>query len=88
MDFELKKLNMKSPVENKTRSRSKKRWWITSVVLMLIFGLFVWFMNHSTGKQVFEFAMSAASGPSIKSTDDRVNILLLGLAGGNHDGAT
>ncbi len=88
MDFELKKLNMKSPVENKTRSRSKKRWWITSVVLMLILGLFVWFMNHSTGKQVFEFAMSAASGPSIKSTDDRVNILLLGLAGGNHDGAT
>ncbi len=88
MDFELKKLNMKSPGEVKKRSQSKKSWLFICISLVIIIGLFVWFMNNSTGKQVFEFALSAASGPSIKSTDDRVNILLLGLAGGKHDGAT
>jgi LCP family protein required for cell wall assembly len=88
MDFELKKLNMKSPIEPRRKGvRRKKRWWILGISVLII-GLFVWFMTHSSGQQVFQFAMSAAGGPTIKSTDDRVNVLLLGLAGGKHDGAT
>lgn len=87
MDFELKKLNMKSPIEpRKSRERRKKRWWILGISVVLI-GFLLYFMTHSTGNAVFQYALSAASGPKIKSTDDRVNILLLGLAGGKHDGA-
>ncbi len=87
MDFELKKLNMKSPLDSKRKpEKRKKSWWILGVAVLLI-GLFIWFMSQSSGSAVFQYAMSAAGGPTIKSTDDRVNVLLLGLAGGKHDGA-
>lgn len=87
MDFELKKLNMKSPIDPKRKpEKRKKRWWILGVAVLLI-SLFIWFMSQSSGSAVFQYAMSAAGGPTIKSTDDRVNVLLLGLAGGKHDGA-
>ena len=87
MDFELKKLNMKSPIDPKRKpEKRKKRWWILGIAVLLI-SLFIWFMSQSSGSAVFQYAMSAAGGPTIKSTDDRVNVLLLGLAGGKHDGA-
>lgn len=87
MDQEFKKLSMKPLIEPKKKSRSrKKRWWILGVILVLV-GIFGYFMTQSSGSAVFQYAMSAAGGSSVKSTDDRVNVLLLGLAGGKHDGA-
>ncbi len=88
MDNEIRKLNMKSPsFESKRKRKSSKRWLWGVVGLALVVGFF-WFLTHSAGTAVFNYALSAATGgPSIKSTDDRVNILLLGLAGGKHDGA-
>lgn len=86
MEPELKKLSMKSPAESRSRSkRRKKRWWILAAIVLIV-GIFGYFMTQSSGSAVFQYALSAANGPSIKSTDDRVNILLLGLAGGKHDG--
>lgn len=87
MDQEFKKLSMNSPIEHKRRrSSSRKRWWFLGFTI-IFFGIFIWFMTQSSGNAVFQYAMSAANGPTIKSTDDRVNVLLLGLAGGKHDGA-
>jgi polyisoprenyl-teichoic acid--peptidoglycan teichoic acid transferase len=69
-------------------SHRKKRFGGKSkVFLVIIFFLlaaFAWSI-FSAGSSVFTYVFS--QGEPIKSTDGRVNVLLLGLAGGNHDGA-
>ncbi len=70
--------------------RSKKTRMIIlkiagAVILSLILGLiFLWFLNSSS-TSVTVFNVIFPKNP-LKSTDNRVNILLLGNAGGMHDG--
>lgn len=58
-------------------------------ILSLLIGLVLFITSSSTSKTlitpVVKFILSRTS---LNYTDDRVNILLLGMAGGSHDGAT
>lgn len=80
--MDLKNLNPTQP--------KKKRWlpWFkkhqTVVVLLVLIGLFAlwWFNSRSSA---FEYAFGSGLP---KSDEGRVNVLLLGISGGNHDGAT
>lgn len=54
------------------------------LVFLILVGFFVWSLV-SAGTSVFTYVFS--QGEQIKSANGRVNVLLLGLAGGNHDGA-
>ncbi len=75
-------------------ARRKKPFWkrhllaISSLaIVVILIAVFSLFLGHGSA---FEYAFkvtSALAGPTFKSTDDRVNILLLGNAGGKHDGA-
>lgn len=64
--------------------RSKFRKWtpgliiLAAIVLIILWNLF----SSATG---FSFMLGGSS--NLKSTNGRVNILLLGIGGGNHDGA-
>jgi anionic cell wall polymer biosynthesis LytR-Cps2A-Psr (LCP) family protein len=86
MEPEFKKVSLQNPIEKQRfRKKSRKRIWsIIAVILVLVFGFLIWSVFQTTGSAVFHYAFSTA--PTYKSTDDRVNILLLGLAGGKHDG--
>ncbi len=92
MDENFKKLNLAHRIEPEARVRKRKQgFWahkfkflIIGLVLLLI--IFVGWSFFSTGSYVFQYVLSSAGGPKFKSTDDRVNILLLGNAGGKHDG--
>ena len=70
------------------RGRRKKRLGTIFKLVILVFvflvGYFLWSI-FSAGSSVFTYVFS--KGEPIKSTDGRVNVLMLGLAGGNHDGA-
>src|SRR5260221_10924886 len=75
----------KTPI-TKHHSHSGKRRKIKRLLALLVLALaaFLIWNFFSSGTSVFNYAFS--SNP-LKQTDDRVNILLLGIAGGNHDGA-
>lgn len=62
-----------------------KKRWLLSVAALLVVALYIW-LSLSKSSSVFQFVFSPAS--QIKSTDGRVNILLLGNAGGVHQGAS
>lgn len=61
----------------------KKSWLILIVVATLLLIKVIFFAGTST-HQAFKFILP---GYPLNSTDNRVNILLLGIAGGIHDGA-
>jgi len=63
----------------KTKKRKRVVWAVLAVVAVFLF--YNLFFNSSS---VFHYVFSA--GSSLKQTDGRVNILLLGYGGGNHDG--
>lgn len=56
------------------------------VLLLIIFLGWLFFAPQSSFKYAFP-GVPGVGGPSYKTTDGKVNVLLLGLAGGNHDGA-
>jgi polyisoprenyl-teichoic acid--peptidoglycan teichoic acid transferase len=95
--LEIKKMNIGSGVRTQSQQKVAKRtqksrnykkllplFIIVSVlvVLSLLWSLF--FSSSSVAKFVYS---SLSGGHTLRSSDDRVNILLLGMAGGNHDGA-
>lgn len=88
MDSKLKKLDLQiAPDRGKQRRHEKmlKKIQPLLIILSLVIAVaFAWSFLH-TSSSVFQFAIGG--GSALKSTDDRVNILLLGLAGGKHDGA-
>ena len=56
-----------------------------ATVLGLLIGLAIFLTTLSGSSSVINFIIS---GTSLRSDDGRVNVLLLGMAGGSHDGAT
>lgn len=63
------------------KKRSKKGVWVVVLVVVLIVG----WLSFSTTSSVVRYALNIG-GPTYKQTDGRVNILLLGIGGGKHDG--
>lgn len=86
MEPNFRKLTMQNNVEHpRHRKKGRKRfWWLAAAILLAILAFFIWGVFQTTGNAVFNYAFS--NGPTYKSTDDRINVLLLGLAGGKHDG--
>jgi anionic cell wall polymer biosynthesis LytR-Cps2A-Psr (LCP) family protein len=70
--------------ERHHKSPKKKRKFLALAALGILVVLILW-SNFSSSSSVFNYVFSG--GSSIKQTDGRVNILLLGIGGGNHDGA-
>lgn len=73
-------------------ARRKKPFWKRHLLALSILGalLLLILFTFSRPGTVFDYAFkvsSAFGGPPFKTTDDRVNILLLGNGGGTHDGA-
>lgn len=82
MDFNLKKINL----QKGKKKKGKKLWTFVFLVVAIFVLWIVWSALSSTSStSVFNFISKIAPYP-LKSTDDRVNILLLGNAGGTHDG--
>jgi LCP family protein required for cell wall assembly len=66
--------------------RKKKPNWVLRVIgifVLLLIG-FIAYLIFSTGSSVFTYVFSP--GNQLKSNDGRINVLLLGLAGGSHEG--
>lgn len=72
------KLNL----EIRKKSYFSFRKWIIIVALILM-GVFIW-SSFLSGSSAFRYIFSGQS--SLKQTNGRVNILLLGIGGANHDG--
>lgn len=68
----------------KARQTIKKLLPLLIVVGILISFAFV--LTAWSGTNTYTYVTSIISGTSLKNTDNRVNILLLGIAGGTHDG--
>ncbi len=89
----MKKLNLDSPTEHTPaahlkKNKLKKRYIILTVIAAFFIGLSVVFLsgNNNTVVQYVLSTAGAATGPSISQADDRTNILLFGIGGGNHEG--
>lgn len=81
--MQFKRLDLQSSRQQK--HLFKKYQKILIIAAIVIFLMVFWSMISSTSS-VFKFAFPI--GPKFKSTDSRVNVLLLGYAGGTHQGAT
>src|SRR4051794_40046765 len=78
----LEPLNEEGKVSLPKKKSKRIRLVLFVVAILLLVGI-VWSF-FSTSSSIFNFALSGKS--SLKSTDDRVNILLLGVGGEGHDG--
>lgn len=75
---EIKPLKLKSGIKRKVG-----KYWL--LVLLLLLALFVsWWKSDSGSPSVVSFVFGP--GSTLKTDNGRVNILLLGIAGGNHEG--
>lgn len=66
-----------------SRKFSRKTILISLLIGLLVIGFTLWAIFFS-GSQVVSFVFKTSA---VKKTDNRINILLLGMAGGKHDGA-
>jgi polyisoprenyl-teichoic acid--peptidoglycan teichoic acid transferase len=90
----LRKLNLaedssahSTSVTHHKKKRGFKRY-IFAILIAVVVGLFFFFGSMGgVSHPVVRYVLSN-TGPKIEQTDDRTNILLLGNAGGKHDGAT
>ncbi len=83
MDQDFKSLNF-----NKTSHGKKQSAFVKIAVLLVILAVIiyaVWWFFTSSGSSAFEMVFNKNK---IEQTEDKVNVLLLGNAGGKHDGAT
>lgn len=85
---ELKTLNMRK------NSKHKKGFSLIHIILLVILvgliGLFVYSFLRPSKPAVFQVVSSVVGAPKdtlIKDDQGRINVLLLGIGGGNHDGA-
>lgn len=87
---QLKPLNLKNiPLEEMLDKKSKKRskknnLFKTAIIFISLFLVGMVFWLGSTQSTVFDYVFG--KGSSLKSENGRINVLLLGIAGGNHDG--
>ncbi len=82
MDFKKIDLHKNSTKQSKG---FKKLWLFLIAGALVLVTFFIW-SKLPGDSTVFNFPIPGKSGPNIKNTDDKVNILLLGNAGANHDG--
>ena len=86
MEHDLKSLKFKnSSFGKKNRQSAFIKIAVLLVVLGIIFYAVWWFFTSTPGASVIELAFNRNK---IEQTEDKVNVLLLGNAGGKHDGAT
>ncbi|MBI4037224.1 LCP family protein [Candidatus Daviesbacteria bacterium] len=74
------------PTENLRPKKLGKlgRYKVLILFVLLVVGIFLWLMWSSS--TAFDFVFGQAGG--LKKDNGRVNVLLLGMAGGKHEGAT
>lgn len=85
MDSDFKKVNF-SFGDNKRKNKSALgRIKAFLVLALIIFVVAIGWSFFNSTTSVFQYVLSKTSNP-LKSTDDRVNVLLLGNSGGKHDG--
>lgn len=65
------------------RIRKGRKLWLLIFVLILV-GIFFW--TNSSTSSVFRYVLG--KGSSLQMENERINVLLLGMAGGTHDGPT
>lgn len=77
---------MENPKSKKPKTKKQKIifWSIVATILVVIF-LFINSLFHSSSSNVFNYILPNKN--NLSSTDDRVNVLLLGNAGGNYPGS-
>ncbi len=85
----IRKVNIGDLLSHGKTKKSKKKSIFIKIffgllILVLFVAIYTWMSTSSSSSSIFNFVMP---GNPIKSSEDRVNILLLGNAGGNHDGA-
>lgn len=86
MDLKLKKIDLQRSIAKKS-DRSKLFWVCLALGILVILAYFISSLNNSSSLSVFKFSIPIPiPGNPLKSTDNRVNILMLGNAGGVHDG--
>lgn len=76
---------------NSFKTRKAKNIFHKLIPLLIVVGILIslaiFLVTRSGTSSYVSSVTSFLSGSSLKSTDDRVNVLLLGIAGGTHDGA-
>src|SRR5438093_622554 len=72
-----------------SRKQKKRIWRFLPIflIVVVIISLIV-FLNKSSGSSSTSVFNYIFSGTSLNSTDGKVNVLLLGIAGGIHDGSS
>lgn len=84
MDENIKQINLQKPKERKRFLKKIKPLLILMAILFI--ATFIWSFFSSTSS-VFKYGFGNVLNPNpLKQTDGRVNVLLLGTAGGKHDG--
>lgn len=83
MEPDFKSTNLKHDPDGKKQGASIKIAVLLVVLGIIIYAIY-WFFT-SSGSSVFEIAFKRNK---LEQTEDKVNVLLLGNAGGTHDGAS
>src|SRR3989344_6049126 len=83
MDQDFRSLKFDKPSHGKKQSAFAKITVLLIVLAIIGYGIY-WFFT-SSGSSAFEMVFKRTK---IEQTEGRVNVLLLGNAGGKHDGAT
>lgn len=83
MENDLKNLKFNKSSDGKKQSAYVKIFLLVAVLLVSIYAIY-WFFT-SSGSSALEMVFNKNQ---IEQTEGRVNVLLLGNAGGSHDGAT
>lgn len=74
------------PIHPKIHKKGYKKFKLVLIAAAItILLVFVWSL-FSSSTSVFNFGLPGQQKSKLKTTDDRVNVLLLGNAGGKHDG--
>ncbi|MDP3974301.1 MAG: LCP family protein [Candidatus Daviesbacteria bacterium] len=81
----LQKRELDNPFRVKKIKRIIKKITPIFIVLALLIALAIFLTGGSSSSSVITYIFNLSP---FKSDDDRVNVLLLGMAGGRHDGAT
>lgn len=77
----IKSLQLETNLKQK-KSTTRNKLLLGLLIIFLV-GTFLW--KNSSTSSVFRYVLG--QGSSLQSEDGRVNVLLLGMAGGTHDGA-
>lgn len=77
-----------NPIKVKRLKKILKRFLPIGLVLIILIGLAIFISSLSGSSTASTVVSLITTGTSLKSDEGRVNVLLLGMAGGRHEGAT